>query len=210
MSARQPEEVMSAPRVISATIALRLAIASALLLSCATDTGPGAVERTARNAAALNTSPSIGDFVLYAERSINLGAFDQVSSGDIGVAATTVPSFGPQLIVGEHVQVDPANNLLAPSTTLGSKAQVGDVQTTTLQDNGATTVGAVAPYPAALMPSLPLAHPPTATGSDVAVATHQNATLTPGTYGALNVADHCVVQLGDLTPETRTTSDPQS
>ena len=138
---------MSGHRWMNATTALRLAVASALLLSCTSDTGPG--ERTARTSGALNTSPTIGNFALYAARSVNLGSFDQVSGGDIGIALPTASTFGPQLVVGAHAEVASPSNILSPSTTLGSKAQVGDVQTTTLVNDGATSIGTVASFPAA-------------------------------------------------------------
>jgi Pro-kumamolisin, activation domain/Subtilase family len=142
----------------------------------------------------LNSSPSLGDFVLYAERSVSVGAFDDVDGGDIGVVATAQPGFGIQLVVGDHTNVDPSRDLLSPSTSLGYDASVGDVQTTTLQNNGAK-LGTVAPFPSAL-PPIPLALMPGAAGSDVNVASHQSVTLLPGTYGALTIADHCNVTLG--------------
>ena len=193
---------MSARGWTNATTALRLAVTGALLWSCSSDTHtPSGLshEATGKTSQALNTNPTIGNFVLYAERSIKLGAFDQVTGGDVGVAATAVSSFGPQLVVGDHVQVDTANSLLSPSTTLGSKAQVGDVQTTSLQNNGAKSVGTVAPYPASAMPPVPVAGSNGGSGSDVTIASHQNTSLSPGSYGALSIADHCNVMLGQGT-----------
>ncbi len=106
-------DVMSGQGWMNATTALRLAFASALLLSCTSDTRPG--ELTARTSAALNTSPTIGNFALYAARSINIGSFDQVSGGDIGVALPTVSTFGPQLVVGAHAQNHLTEQHLVPN-----------------------------------------------------------------------------------------------
>ena len=151
-------------------------------------------ERSASTSQALNTSPTIANFVLYGERSVKLGDHDLVVGGDVGVAAPAPASFGSQLIVGDFSQIDPLRNLLSPSTALGAHALVGDVQTNALTNNGGT-LHARAPYPFSL-PPLPLALVPSAAGADVAVASHRTVVLPPGTYGNLNVADHATVSLG--------------
>jgi hypothetical protein len=149
---------------------------------------------TARTSAALNTSPTTANFVLYAKRSVRLGSFDQVHAGDVGVAAVAAPSFGDQLLVGDHVQVAPTANLLSPSVTLGLKSQVGDVQTNALHNDGATSIGAVASYPSS-MPPVPVAGNPAQAATDVSIGSHETQTLSPGAYGSLTIADHATVFL---------------
>jgi hypothetical protein len=168
--------------------------AGACVVSAVLLLGASAAEATSA-AAALNSSPTLGSFVLYAERSIKVGAFDHVSGGDVGVAATAVSSFGDQVIVGDHAQVDAAQNILSPSVTLGAKSQVGDVEVDVLHNDGATSVGAVANYPAALMPAPPVAGSPTSSTTSVTVGSGRTITLTPGAYGALSIADHANVTL---------------
>jgi hypothetical protein len=58
---------------------------------------------------------TIRDFVIYAERSVKLGAYDHIVHGDVGVAIAAPTSFGPQLIVGDHFAGD---DLRAPSVSL--------------------------------------------------------------------------------------------
>lgn len=187
---------MASRRWVGPTEALAIGLSAWLLFSCTSDTSS---ERIATNSAALNISPTIGNFILYAERSINLGAFDQITGGDIGVATVAVPSFGDQLVVGDHAQVTPASNLLSPSVTLGSKSQVGDVQTNALHNNGAISVGTVASYPSTAMPQAPAAGGTGGSGADIIVGSHQYATLFPGTFGALTIGDHSNVTLSSGT-----------
>jgi len=106
-----------------------------------------------------------------------------------------VSSFGSQLVVGNQVRVSKTNNLLSPSVTLGLQSQVGDVQTTTLTNNGAQSLGTVAAYPAALMPPLPLAGNPTGSTSNVTVAPQAHESLSPGAYGNLTIGNQAKVTL---------------
>ncbi len=175
--------------------ALAPALTAALLFACLRDPRTDPSQSTATTSQPLNLSPTIGNFVLYAERSIHLGIQDQLKGGDIGIAATTVSSFGSQLVVGEQTQVSPANNILSPSTTLGFQAQVGDVETNALTNNGAESLGTVAPYPASLMPPLPFAGNPAAPTSDVTVASHEHVALSPGAYATLTIGDQAHVAL---------------
>jgi hypothetical protein len=126
---------------------------------------------------------------------VNIGSFDQITGGDIGVALTAAPSFGDQLIVADHAQVSTAGNLLSPSVTLGNKSQVGDVQTNVLHNDGATVLGAVAGYPVSLMPPPPVAGNPSTSATAVTIAPQQIAELTPGSYGPLTVGDNASVTL---------------
>jgi hypothetical protein len=177
------------------THAVRLALAAWLLVSCSDTSTKPSREATGQTSAALNNSPIIGNFVLYAERSVTLGEQDQVRYGDIGVAAMAVSSFGPQLTVGQQVQTSQGNNLLAPSVLLDPQCQVGDVQTNALTNNGAQHVGTVASYPASLMPLLPLAGNPGSPGSNVSIGAQAHASLSPGHYGALTIGNQAQVTL---------------
>ncbi len=163
----------------------------ALAASCGGDRRADTpAERTGVSAAALtllpaiNNSPTINTFVLYAERSMTLGVGDHSLGGDIGVAATAPSSFGTQLKVGSFDGLDPLHNLFAPSVSLGTLAVVGDVETNTLQNNGGF-FNAQAPFPASAMPLLPLAVGSTSGTTNVSVAPFQITTLSPGSYGTL-------------------------
>jgi hypothetical protein len=135
--------------------------------------------------------PTIAQFVLYAERTVVLGDRSRASRGDIGVRTSAGPSVGTQLALGAH---DETADLFAPSTTVGRRAKVGDVQTASLQNEGADSLGAVSAFPAATMPPLPLALASSG-GSDVQVPPHQVRSLSPGTYGALTLANSSTVLL---------------
>jgi hypothetical protein len=89
------------------------------------------------------------------------------------------------LVVGGLDSLDPLHNLYAPTVSLGSLSVVGDVETNTLQNNGAI-LGAQAPYPSTAMPPLPQAFPAQPGASNVTVAALQTQTLNPGSYGILS------------------------
>ena len=182
-------------RRVWVTRAVVLGLGAWLLVSCSDTSNTPTREATDQTSAALNNSPSIGNFVLYAERSVTLGDQDQVWYGDIGVAATAVSSFGPQLTVGQQVQTSQGNNLLAPSIVLEPQCQVGDVETNALTDHGAQHVGTVASYPAPLMPLLPLAGNPGSPGSNVSIGAQAHVSLAPGSYGALTIGNQAQVTL---------------
>src|SRR5262249_55895969 len=149
--------------------------------SCSEGGETVAPERVDVSSEALNALPHIGDFVLYAERSVQLAGGDNVSFGDVGVRSAAPPGFGPQLSVGSATQA--FRNLLAPSVSLATNAQVGDVQTNSLQNSGGSH-GAVAAFPASAMPLLPVAPFSAPAGPNVTVAAGHTTTLNPGAYGA--------------------------
>ena len=184
-------------RWVRPTSALGLGLVGLLLVSCSRYTAAtlSASERTSHTSSALDSSPTLSTFALYGERSVSLGNQDQVRGGDVGVAAAAVTGFGAQLIVGPQVQISKTNNLLAPSVTLGSQSQVGDVQATTLVNNGAQSLGTVAAYPASLMPVRPVASNPASSTSDVTVAAQAHVSLSPGAYGSLTVGNQAYVTL---------------
>jgi hypothetical protein len=136
---------------------------------------------------ALDSAPSVSTFVLYAERSVTFADHDSVFFGDVGVRTPAVSTFGTQLAVGPYSAVDSGFNLLAPSVALGPNSRVGDVQTSSLQNNGGT-LGTLGPFPASAMPPLPLALPSVGSGPDVTVAPLKRTSLAPGSYGALRVS----------------------
>lgn len=63
---------------------------------------------------ALNTTPRLSDFSIYAQRSVVLGAYDSVSGGDIGVRLVAPSAFGSQATVGQHSAIASSRSLLAP------------------------------------------------------------------------------------------------
>jgi hypothetical protein len=149
--------------------------------SCSQDAPPGPATKP------LNLLPKISDFALYGVQGVSVGSYSHVGGGDIGVVAVAQATFGTQLVIADHVQVDSTHNLLAPSTTLGDGASVGDVQTDHLTNNGAT-LGQEGPFPLT-MPSLPFVATGTA-GPGVDVQAHTRVSLPPGNYGALTMDQH--------------------
>ncbi len=178
-------------------IARIVACASVVLVTASCGTDEPSRQPNGSSAEALNSSPTIANFVLYAERSVTVGSHDSVAGGDVGVRATVASSFGPQLAIGDHATVDSARNLLAPSISLASHASVGNVQTSVLQNNGGSFAHLGA-FAASTMPPVPLARSGAA-GSDISVASHQSVTLAPGSYGALRISDHSGVTLNSGT-----------
>ncbi len=176
-------------RAVLGAATLGVLALGALVVSCAGDfrTGDSRPERTQTTSLALNATPTLPNFVVYAERSVTLGTGDTVNEGDVGVRLVAPSSFGTQLVIGNQVGVDAQNNLLAPSVSLGKLSIVGDVQTSSLVNNGALHVGHQAAFPSS-MPPLPLAFAPATGGTDVKVSLGQLKNLAPGSYGALNVS----------------------
>jgi hypothetical protein len=148
------------------------------------DKGTVAPERTRQASAALS-GPAIGDFVLYAERSVSIGASDIVAFGDVGVHSAAPSSFGPQLNVGSLSTVPVT--LFAPSVTLGFDAQVGEVEAITVQNNGGFFAGQ-SPFPGSAMPLLPIGAPVKPGPANVTVAAGTTLALPPGNYGAADIA----------------------
>jgi hypothetical protein len=136
-------------------------------------------------------------FAVYAQRSVTLGSSDKINGGDVGVAAAASSAFGTQLVVGSSTTVQRNHNLVAPSVSLGSQAQVGDVQTNSLTNSGAT-LGTQASYPSS-MPAPPLALGAGPGGSNVTVPAFTITTLNPGAYGALSVTGTVYLNAGNYT-----------
>ena len=129
-------------------------------------------------------TPTISTFVAYAELSLTLATGVHSFGGDIGVAATAPTSLGTQLSVGNFDDLDEQHTLFAPSVSLGSQAEVGDVEANTLQNNGGS-FGAQAPFQPSAMPLLPLALASLPGTTNVTVAQGHTTTLNPGSFGAL-------------------------
>jgi hypothetical protein len=143
------------------------------------------------------TFGTLNVFALYAQRSVTLGSSDHINGGDVGVATVAAPSFGPQLVVGASATVQTNHNLVAPSVSLASGAQVGDVQTNSLTNSGAT-LGTVAAYPSS-MPSAPVALPTGSGGAGVSVPAFTITTLNPGNYGAVSISGTLYLNAGAYT-----------
>jgi hypothetical protein len=128
-------------------------------------------------AAALNPSPTIADFVLYASHSIAVREKAVVAGADVGVRAAGTPPFlmdGVELGVGEKATVALGRTLLADSVLLRDKSVVGDVQTNELVDKGSTH-GLVQGFVA--MPELPALSPVTPGTTDLTVPESGTADL---------------------------------
>jgi Pro-kumamolisin, activation domain len=135
-------------------------------------------------------TPNVGDFVLYAERSIQLGERNHAERGDVGVRTALALKQGSQLSVGRH---DECRNLFSPSTMIEHDAKVGSVATNSLKRDPDSKIGAESKFPAD-MPPLPLAAAAGA-GVDVTVEHHKELSLTPGTYGEVRLHHHSALHL---------------
>jgi hypothetical protein len=148
-----------------------IALVVATAPACRDDAaGPSALEHTRHevqpqaDAAAvppISTSPQLATFALYAMQVLTLGQDDQIGHGDIGVS--TLGAAGPQaqLRVAAFSRVD--GNVLAPSVALGRGSHVGNVQTTTLENEGGT-LASLAAFPS----TMPLRRPVEINDSEVA------------------------------------------
>ena len=154
----------------------------------------------------LNENPVLGDFVLYAERSVALGRNDRVSGGDIGVAAVATSTFGPQLTVGDFSFVNPENDLIAASVQLSNGAFVGDIETSALTNSGAGRLGIVGALPSP-MPPPPVAAASATGATNVTVNRFHAQRLTPGAYGALTVNGALFLEPGIFSFTTVTVGD---
>jgi hypothetical protein len=153
-------------------------------------TQSGATELAARTSSALTSdgggaapaSPTISGFVVYAANTVSLGSGDHTLGGDVGVATSNGAS--PSLTVGGLDGLDVLHTLFAPTVSIGSGAVVGAIKTSALTNNGGL-VGQQTAFPAS-MPPLPLLFAPSPGPTNLSVASGQQLTLTPGSYGALS------------------------
>jgi hypothetical protein len=137
---------------------------------------------TAEPVSGHDKTPQISHFVLYAERSIELGRHSH-ADGNLGVRTTVVSnSSASQLALAEHAR---ARDLYAPSISLAIYAEVGDVFTSALHRVLDIGIGAEHSFPPT-MPLLPLARAE-GDGRDITVGRHKQLTLTPGSYGAVTL-----------------------
>lgn len=137
---------------------------------------------TSESAPEHDESPLISYFVLYAERSIELGRHSH-ADGNLGVRTIVVLDQPvSQLTLAEHAQ---ARALYAPSVSLAIYAEAGDIFTSTLRRVLDVGIGSEHPFPQT-MPLLPLARAEGA-GQDIIVGRHQQLSLIPGIYGAVTL-----------------------
>ncbi len=129
---------------------------------------------------------TVGEFVLYAERSLNVGECGDLRRGDLGVRSLGEKSLGVQLTIGKDSSVDPEHVVIAPSVTVGRNVKLGMVRADQFTDDGVSLIP-LEPFSAATMPPLPLAAAAAGGGPDIVVGTHQALALPPGTYGALKI-----------------------
>ncbi len=136
---------------------------------------------TAAPAPGKDQTPQLSHFVLYAERSIELGHHSQ-AEGNLGVRTVVQDRPGSQLSLAEHAR---AHTLYAPSVALAIYAEVRDVFTSALHRALDVGVGAEHPFPE-MMPLLPLARAE-GDGREIIVGRHQQVSLTPGSYGSVTL-----------------------
>ena len=136
----------------------------------------------AQPAAGDEKAPQLSHFVLYAERSIELGRHSH-AEGNLGVRTKAVQDEpGAQLALADHAR---ARALYAPSVSLAIYAEAADVYTSVLHRELDVGVSAEHPFPET-MPLSPLARAE-GNGREIVVGRHQQLSLTPGSYGAVTL-----------------------
>jgi Pro-kumamolisin, activation domain len=138
----------------------------------------------------------IADFVLYAEQRLTLGAENRVQGGDIGVRSAARDPAGGQLSAGSDSVIEPDRAIISPSVTLGHSVVRGEILSDALVDHG-VPLRPERPFPISQMPALPLAPAPPAGTEGVTVPAGQATSLTPGSYGALQVDGSLVLNPGE-------------
>jgi hypothetical protein len=127
-------------------------------------------------------TPHIDDFVLYAERSIELGRHSH-ADGNLGVRTMVVQDqLVSQLALAEHAR---ACTLYAPSVLLAIYAEAGNVFTSALHRVLDVGIGAERRFPPT-MPLLPLARAE-GDGGDIIVSRFRQLSLSPGNYGSVTL-----------------------
>jgi hypothetical protein len=129
---------------------------------------------------------TVSEFVVYAERSLDIGECGKVRRGDLGVRSLADKSGGAQLKIGKNSFVDFEHIVIAPSVTIGRDVKLGAVRADQFTDDGVPLIP-LEPFVPAAMPPLPLATGSATGGSDVVVGAHQALALLPGAYGALKI-----------------------
>jgi Pro-kumamolisin, activation domain len=138
----------------------------------------------------------VADFVLYAEQRLALGAENRVQGGDIGVRSAAREPSGGQLSVASDSVIEPDRAVISPSVTLGHHVVRGEILTDALVDHG-VALRSERPFPVSQMPALPLAPAPSAGTEGVTVPAGQVTSLTPGSYGPLQVDGSLVLNPGE-------------
>ena len=129
---------------------------------------------------------TINQFVLYAERSLNIGDCGVVRRGDLGVRSIAETSRGVQLKIGKDSLVQPEHVVISPSVAIGRNVKLGMVRANQFTDDG-IALSPLESFSAAAMPPLPLASVSSSGGPDISVGRNQVLALLPGSYGALKV-----------------------
>lgn len=142
----------------------------------------------------ISANPTIGDFVLYSERSIRLKKrtriYGAAAIGIRSIAKLEAKSDAYQLTIGDESEIEysPQTVIYSPSISLGRSVALGGSRLLTngIEDNG-ITIGPVFPFPVQTMPSLPLAPAQPCQDSALIVPAGDIVLLRPGTYGRILV-----------------------
>ncbi len=178
---------------------LRAAVAvAALTISAASclQENPPTAEVEGAPPAALNSSPQITDFAVYAQNSATLRDRTVLTGGDVGVHVAGSGPFlvaGYELALSASVQVDTTHNVIANRVLLDG-AKVGDVQTNQLSVQNGGTYSKKYAFPAT-MPALPT--PALASAGTMAVKVKPSfaVQIGPGAYGAVSVGTQGILRL---------------
>jgi len=174
-----------------------------LSLLCSLPVWPVARERTGRGGgsesaspAALNASPLITNFAVYAQNSATLRDRTTLSGGDIGVHVAGTGPFlitGYELALASSVQVDTTHNTIANRVLLDG-AKVGDVQTNTLTVQNGGTYAKKYAFPTT-MPALPGLAPVFAGTTALTVNASTTVVVSPGVFGAVAIGTQGILRL---------------
>jgi hypothetical protein len=146
--------------------------------------------------AALNASPQITNFAVYAQNSATLRDRATVAGGDVGVRLAGTGPFlvsGYELALASEAQVETTRNTIANRVLLQDRARVGDVQTSHLTNQSGSYSHQYA-FPSA-MPALPPLAPVSPGTAPLAVNASSTAVASPGSYGAVSVGYRGVLRL---------------
>jgi hypothetical protein len=171
--------------------ALALVVVGAV--GCSSDKADSSAESSK---AALNVAPKTTDFAVYAQNSATLRDRAAVTGGDVGVQLVGTGPFletGYPLSLISDSKVDATRTVSAGKVLLTNRAKVGDLQATTIVNQGGSYTRQLA-FPTA-MPALPPTAPVTAGTAPLTVAMNTTSTASPGAYATVSVGYRGILRL---------------
>ena len=157
---------------------------------------PQAADSVSVSAAALNATPQITDFAVYAHNSATLRDRATVLGGDVGVRLAGTGPFlisGYELALASEAQVETTHNVIANRVLLQDRARVGDVQASQIT-NQFGFYSHQYPFPSS-MPAVPPTAPVSPGTTPLTVAASATTVVSPGSYGAVSVGYRGILRL---------------